>query len=359
MSMTRYIWLLILLLAGGRSISGQDTFIDYFYQDFESSPLGRYDSASEVHDWPMGIAPWANSWKTNSHDSLNIEYVADNGGSDNSKTVLVTCFKGNKGTSPDTTCNNWVGAPLNLWSWGSGERFTFQVGELVEPEYATGPIGYGFNAKLSVDNFAQGGKFGFTLLMGTEHGEGACAPDSTEGFSHILMWSGPKPETNYKSLIVSYVYHQIPPYDGCQGPGMNYAESYEWEEIDSVKGDQAIIPVDEWFNVFVLLTPNTFTDGKANSDGMIQGWLNGKMYFRKRGIMFIHEAYEEKHGEKATWAQAEFATFFGGCNTGHIATSDEYFWYDDYHLGRPEGPNFPEHGPVDKNHVVNFPWMKY
>ena len=359
MSRVRNIWLQVLLLTGGGSIAGQDLFIDYFSQDFDLTPLGTYDSASQVHDWPMGVAPWADSWKTNNHDSVNIEYVADNGGTDSSRAVLVTYFKGNKGSYPDTTCNNLAGAPLNLWSWGSGERFTFHVGDLVDPDRATGAIGYGFNARISVDNYAQGGKFGFTLLMGKDHGIGACAPDSTEGFSHLLMWSRPTSETGYKPVIVSYVFHQIPPYDGCGGPGRDYAETYTWDEIDNVKGDRAIIPKDQWFSVFVLLTPNTFTDGKANSDGMIQGWMNGKMYFRKTGLMFIHEAYEVKHGEKATWAQAEFATFFGGCNTGHMSTSDEYFWYDDYHLGWPDGPYFPENGPVDPAHLVNFPWMKH
>ncbi len=210
----------VLIMAGGLCLHGQeDSFISYFSQDFENSLPGRYDSASQVHDWPMGIAPWADSWKTNSEDSLSIGSSVDGDGSNNTKAVLVTYFRGNKGTAPDSTCNNWEGAPLNLWSWGSGERFTFNVENLVDPEYSTGTIGYGFNAKFSVDDYAKGGKFGFTLLMGKEHGEGACAPDSTEGFSHILMWSQPKPETKNAPVIVSYVYHQVYPYDGCDGPG--------------------------------------------------------------------------------------------------------------------------------------------
>jgi hypothetical protein len=360
MKNARFILCLIPVLMTGQCLHGQqDTFISYFSQDFESSSTGRYDSASQVNDWPMGIAPWADSWKTESEDSLTIGYVACGEENDSSKAVLVTYFRGNKGTTPDSTCNNWIGAPLNLWCWGSGERFTFTIENLVDAEYASGPIGYGFNAKLSVDDYAKGGKFGFTILMGKDHGEGACAPDSTEGFSHILMWSEPKSENGYEPVIVSYVYQQVSPYDGCDGPGLDYAEFYKWDEIDSVKSDAAVIPGNEWFSVFVLLTPNTFADGKANSDGMIQGWMNGRMFFRKRGIMFIHEGYEQDHGEKATWCQAEFATFFGGCNTNHLSTSDEYFWYDDYHLGRPDGPHFPEQDTVDRNFVIDFDWMRH
>jgi hypothetical protein len=359
MKMNRFIVLLPVLLMTGRGLQGQqDSFVTYFSQDFENSPAGRYDSASQVNDWPMGIAPWADSWKTNSEDSLNIEYVALNEGTDSSEAVLVTYFRGNKGTAPDSTCNNWEGAPPNVYCWGSGERFTFNVEDLVDPDQAKGTVGYGFNVRMAVDDYAQGGKFGFTLLMGKDHGAGACAPDSTEGFSHILMWSQPKAETGYVPAIVSYVYHQVPPYNGCDGPGPVYARFYIWDEIDSVKGDPAIIPYDEWFNVFVLLTPNSFTNGKANNDGIIQGWMNGKMYLRKKGIMFIHEGYQQEHGEPATWSQAEFATFFGGCNTGHLSTDDEFFWYDDYHLGKPAGPHFPDRDTVDRNFVIDFDWMR-
>ena len=324
----------------------------YLYNDFEDVALGEYDSLDMNVDWGT---TWVNTYKTDAHDSTYIEYFPNNSGTESSNVWTVWYFDNNKGTYPDMTCNTGELAIIypNFHVDGSGVTFEFPLNDSIDPGKESDDIWYFFMAYIDIDDYRMGGKFGFTCLFGSHHAtEGATAPDSTEGFSHIFMWTDPNDPEDAVSLVKSYMFYQISPYGGG-----GYAQSHPWCSIDGVTGDSAIIPKGEWFSIAVHFIPNTFTGSVANSDGVVEGFMNGKMYFRKSNIMMIHGAYEIAWGSEAEWYIGEAATFFGGCNTGHVSVDDEIFRYDNIGYGEFTGENFPDGDTVSRSLQMNMEWM--
>lgn len=313
----------------------------YILRDFESTSIGLYDSADIYDHWG---SQFANSYKTDSHDSI---YVEDQSGN---HVIGVEYFADNKGSYPDSTCDD---PGSKIWSQGSGEHFEYPIKDSIYESRRTDDLWYSFEGyvKSGID-WVVTGKFGTTALMGQYHGV-ASAPDSTEGFSHLLVWD--EPAVDQLAKINSYVYYQKAPYDGG-----GYGDTWAWNKIepDASTGDSAIIPTDEWFTVIVHMQPNTFTAGEANSDGFIEGWLNGKMYFRKMNLMFINGAYERNRGVEAEWWSGEFATFYGGCNYWHLSTGDETFKYDNFRFFEVQqqggGNYFPEGDTTDRSLTIDF-----
>jgi len=328
----------------------QDTWTVYWSENFDDNDLGQYDSIPQYADFPT-MWDKGNSWETDSHDSVYIEWEKYTE-TDSSKCMMVYYFEGNKGTYPDTTCNNWQGAPPNFPVDGSGETFAFYVTDSVDTGYESDPIGIAGNIKWSdFGEFRQGGKSFFTIRLGDEFTYAGGQRDSCDGFSHLLTFDNISGSDSCW-CVCSFIYYQYEPYHWESV----YATTFPWNEIDGVEGDSAIITRGEWHNIFVYLQPNTFDEyGDANADGIITGWMDGKMYFRKSDVMFIHGAFEHQNGYAAEWYDSEAAFFYGGCNTGHVTQQDNCWWFDDYHLGRPSGPNFPEGDTVDRNYEIAFP----
>jgi len=77
----------------------------------------------------------------------------------------------------------------------------------------------------------------------------------------------------------------------------------------------------KWYNITVRYVTNTFTGGVANSDGLMEGYINGKLIERWSGLKFMPNSDDGK-GINSIY----FANFFGG---GSTVENDEWTLFDD------------------------------
>ena len=154
-------------------------------------------------------------------------------------------------------------------------------------------------------NFVDGGK-----LSGLSGGNIVVPnpPNQDQGFVCVLMWRA-------DGSIMSYVYHQA--------QTSQYGEGGQWKS--------AIIKPGEWLNITIRVVMNT----PGKTDGIMEGWINGKLAFSSQHYMFRSKWETGIH-------KIEFHSFFGGDGDQYSAKQDEFIDYDNLTVFTfKEGVNVP------------------
>ena len=156
------------------------------------------------------------------------------------------------------------------------------------------------------ENFSWGGKDQGGKLPGLAGGEncsGGQKCDGTNGFSARYMWrKGGK--------AVLYLYHMDKP--------------HKWGDDRELKfpdGTEVFFPKGEWIKLTERVKVNTISNGKANKDGEVQVWFNGKEVLNLKGLRLVSNETQVDN--------FYFSTFHGG-NTKEWAPKNTcWIWYDD------------------------------
>jgi hypothetical protein len=83
-------------------------------------------------------------------------------------------------------------------------------------------------------------------------------PEFSDGFAVRMMWQA-------NGQLVFYVYHH--------DQQIIYGSTWDWEGFKFVQG--------RWYNLTIRLVLNSVTNGKGNNDGILEGYVNGTLKFKK------------------------------------------------------------------------------
>lgn len=145
--------------------------------------------------------------------------------------------------------------------------------------------------------FAKGGKL--PGLMGGNYSSGLRRSDGKTGFSVRMMWFE-------NGRITFYVYHTNQMND--EGDIM------EWRS----NGKAISFQPEVWYRIGEKVVMNT----PGKNDGMIYGWIDGKLCFKKTHINF-------RNVNKYSVDSLFFSTFFGGHTADYKSPKDQYAFFDD------------------------------
>ncbi|MFC9272665.1 polysaccharide lyase [Streptomyces zhihengii] len=159
-----------------------------------------------------------------------------------------------------------------------------------------------FSGDFSWGTTEYAGKLGIGLAGGAACSGGQVC-DGTNGFSSRIIWR------TAKGQAAVYYYHM-----GHEGTYGDYAV---------LKNDGADIywPKGQWVNLVQRLKVNTVTGGRANPDGEIEIFYNGKSAAKVTGLRFVTNADQVD--------KAYFSSFAGGATTTFAPRNDSYIWFDD------------------------------
>ena len=98
------------------------------------------------------------------------------------------------------------------------------------------------------------------------------------------------------------------------GPNLQYhdppSNAFYFDVSDSI-----------WYNITIRYVVNTFTGGVPNYDGLYEGYINGRLIFRKTGLLLLGPRDEGKGVNTIWWRH-----FYGG---GGPPLRDEWSFFDD------------------------------
>ncbi len=149
-------------------------------------------------------------------------------------------------------------------------------------------------------DFRLGGKLpGFASGWATGGGR---QPDGTNGFSTRMMWVE-------QGDAISYVYHPDQP--------SRWGDDLHWQG--------ASFTPDRWTTVETRVRLNT----PGQHDGVIEGWMDGRLVLRETGLRFRDTANLKIEG-------LLFSTFFGGNTSDWAPVRDETIDFDNFIIS--QGP---------------------
>lgn len=125
-------------------------------------------------------------------------------------------------------------------------------------------------------------------------------PSPTDGFSVRMMW-----KENGK--LTFYVYHQ--------NQSDIYGDSYLWGNFAFTSG--------KWYNITIRVVLNTVKDGIALNNGILEGFIDGKLLFQKKDFKF-------RSLESIKIENMNIGSFFGGNTPDWAATRDESIDMDNF-----------------------------
>ncbi|MBN1186736.1 MAG: fibronectin type III domain-containing protein, partial [Bacteroidales bacterium] len=129
--------------------------------------------------------------------------------------------------------------------------------------------------------------------------EGANQPIDA-GFSARIMWKE-------NGRFVFYVYHQ----DLQQ----TYGNSYYIENFNCISG--------KWYNITIRVVLNTINSGIAANDGILEGFIDGKLMFQKTDFKF-------RSLSSIKIDNMYISSFFGGGTDAWAAARDEWIDFDNF-----------------------------
>lgn len=145
------------------------------------------------------------------------------------------------------------------------------------------------------------GKLGLGLAGGKSC-SGGQACDGTNGFSSRMIW-----RSGGQAAIYYYT--------------MGHAGQYGDYTILKAGGKDIYYTPGQWANIAQRLKVNTVSGGKANADGEIEIFYNGKSAALITGLRFV------SNGDLVD--KAYFSSFFGGATPEFAPKVDSYIHYDD------------------------------
>ncbi|GAB3439274.1 hypothetical protein GCM10027570_03370 [Streptomonospora sediminis] len=146
------------------------------------------------------------------------------------------------------------------------------------------------------------GKVGIGLAGG-DWCSGGQTCDGTNGFSSRFIWRRADGEA------ALYYYHMDK--EGTYGDYVSLERN----------GSVVHWPKGEWVNIVQRVKVNTVTDGRANPDGEIEVFYNGRSAAEVTGLRFV------TNGDQVDTAY--FDSFAGGATAEFAPRNDSYIWYDD------------------------------
>jgi hypothetical protein len=288
-------WVLCILCAG--FISGKtvlysqapaiDNFVLGFENNFEDDPLGHYSLSEYREDW--NLSP------TSTIDPQNMVDITVDADSRYNKVV--------RGFFPQGT--------LLI-----AEHGFFWDSPLVKQENEL-YFSYDIKFKPGFD-WVKGGKL--PGILGGKFVTGKI-PTTTDGFSARMMWKE-------DGKLVFYVYHQDQP--------IIYGSTYVWENCALTSG--------KWYNITIRVVLNTITNGVAAKNGILEGFVDGKLMFQKKDVRF-------RSLESIKLDRMRVAAFFGGNTEDWACTNDEWIDTDNYvaYTYSSKAPNVPRGNQVSSS----------
>jgi hypothetical protein len=267
----------------------QDIFNIYFSHDFENNTIGNYLDNEWREDW--NNPPWS--------DRIVPIDVIQNQDSVNGSKVLKWYFP-QGGVGPRACGGQWL----------------TDLGRDYDELYLSYKIKFkpGFEWVL-------GGKI--HGLLGEPDNDGNAPPPYDGGFNILICWD----ETPGRN-IKFYYYHQDQTH--------NYGDIYLW--------DQAI-ETDRWYTITLRAVMNTVNNGVGSNDGILEGFVDGKLVAQLGGIRFRNFDYIGIN-------ILEISTFYGGFEDYWAPKNDQWIETDDFYVFTyKEGINVPRgntYSPKDR-----------
>ncbi|MBN2272722.1 MAG: fibronectin type III domain-containing protein [Bacteroidales bacterium] len=125
-------------------------------------------------------------------------------------------------------------------------------------------------------------------------------PGVTDGFTVRMMWKD-------GGKLVFYVYHQDQPLD--------YGSTYFWGDFTFTSG--------KWYNITIRVVVNTINNDIASNNGILEGFIDGKLMFQKTDFKF-------RSLESIEIDNMIISAFFGGNDDSWAAARDEWIDTDNY-----------------------------
>ncbi len=302
----RWITGILFIILAQATLSAQDnTFNILFKQDFENSTPGLYNHNEWRRDW--NSPPYSNG--------LEKTYILKTG--DGNRVMQWNYPKGSVG--PTDGGAQWE-APFT----GQDEVY----------------LSYNIKFKPGFD-WVEGGKLP-GLGGGPAYGSGT-PMEWDEGFSARLMWRFGEND----GKVMFYAYYQNK--TGIYGAG------HPWSD------NVFVTTPERWYNMTVRLVLNSIDQNKlttdpqhaGNTDGLMEGFIDGKLVCSVTGICF-------RNLPSIKIDDMHITSFFGGNGSNYAAARDEWNLLDDVYLFTyASGVNVPRgHTPSPAGRVLQLPNLK-
>lgn len=309
-----------------------------WYEDFEQhtdAPL-YYDLDLWHIDWGNPSAPgwpwrhsdvrWPGWWAGQLKDSIVID--------------LETSSKVIKFSFEDTCADGYC-----CWNPSRGGDYWVYA---LDDEYQE--VYFSYNVKFRPGwMWSWGGKMP-GLNGGNEFSSGGYRPDPGMGFDWGQMFAWTLVEA--EGGMNDFVYYQ--------GMVRDYlGDSYSWREfqpagLDYNSEGRFIFDTDpeRWYNITIRLVVNTIDGGIAYSDGLAEGFVDGKLVHQKTGLYLLDPSQDGLGINRI-----HIANFFGGNNP---SLRDEWSYFDDFILFTyDESVDVPRgNEPSPPGRVLNLPNLK-
>ena len=333
-----YGFLFIVLLSPG--LFGQEEGLNIiFKQDFENTTVGQYQRDEWLRDWnsPTWENRLANAEIYNTPELSNV--------------LKLTYLKGTVGLNEDSSAE--PGNGLQFWSY-------HKQGQPTEMYLSYNVIfkkGFVFNLAGKLPG----------LLGGDQSYIPNTKPEYEDGWSCMVTWDGqvlnssgqpikywtptyPGLNDPSKGTINYYFYHQDQP--NLSGDIAKWVNPYT---VDATKPWYIIDNnTERWINITVRVVMNSIGPDGGNYDGIMEGFIDGKLMTSKTNIRWRNLASSYIDG--ILWA-----SFFGGTGDVFAAMRDEWAYFDDFYLFTyAEGENVPRgNTPSAPGRVLKLPNLRY
>lgn len=241
-----------------------DLYKIYFEHDFEENTTGDYVAEEWMEDWNYP------SW---SDRQVSPEIISTQSDGSTSKYMRYHFPEGAVGPSE-----------------GGGQWLT-KIEDGIEELY----FSYNIRFKPGFD-WVGGGKV--PGLRGGPQLNTVGDPEWDAGFIALLMWKNP-------GSLGFYYYHQ----------------DKDHEYGDLVMWDHTLV-TGNWYNVTIRLVLNTIDENGGQNNGILEGFINGKLVCQLDGIRFRNVDW--------TIDQLYVASFFGGSGDEYAAVKDEWIDVDEF-----------------------------
>ena len=249
----------------GQNLPERNLFNFIFESDFEDDPLGRYTDALLRDDW--------------------------NNGGTLSATEVFDIISEN-----DTYYNKFLRGYLEGGKYLPANHGWYWTSSL-STHYKELYISYDIRFKPGFE-WVIGGKMPFGMSGGPI--SSGALPTINSGWTVRTMWKE-------NGRLVFYVYHQ--------DQTIQFGSSYGWGNFSFTSG--------KWYNITMRVVLNTFKDGVAANNGILEGFIDGKLLFQKRDFQF-------RAVESIEIDNLIMSAFFGGGTAEWAATRDEWIDMDNF-----------------------------
>ena len=333
-------------------------WIIYYTQDFEqhvTAPLEYTTAVWWTDDWGANRTSrsadprWPGWWEGQVPDSIVVDDET------NSKVFKFsfedTIADGFGGQLPYRGGDMWISDLGDLTGIGEHQELYVSFNIKFRPGFDWHWVGKIINVNGGAPLSAQ------TLNYNTRPGYG-------EGFNFGMIWIGDETIKAYLNPNYSAPAGGLSDYFFYQNMSpLQYGEQDWWDtyqpaglDYDNEFGFFYFITTPErWYNITYRIVMNTWTEGSVNSDGIYEGFVNGKLVHGHYNMMAVDDSQEGLGINTIS-----FNTFFGGGANYHKPQRDEWELIDDLHLWiydpSADVPRGNERSPQGR--VLNLPGEK-